>query len=107
MNIVKTPEPPYYAVIFTTNRTGAEEDEYQSLNDELMKLADDLQGYMGMESAPGLSVSYWKDEESIREWRNNSRHLFAQGKGISTFYQSYMSRICKVERDNGFNREEK
>lgn len=103
MKIVKTPEPPYYAVIFTTIRTGNEEEEYQELNSELISLAENIEGYLGIESSAGLSVSYWSSLQSIGEWKNNTRHLYAQKKGYSSFYESFKTRVCLVERDNEFN----
>lgn len=62
-------------------------------------------GYLGFESARseiGISVSYWKDLESIKNWKNNAEHLLAQQLGKTKWYQHYSLRIAKVERDYHF-----
>lgn len=100
----KTPEPPYYAVIFTSERTEGDHG-YGEMADEMMKLASMQPGFLGVESARedvGITVSYWDSLEAIKEWKQNERHLIAQHKGISQWYLKYKTRICKVERDYGF-----
>jgi heme-degrading monooxygenase HmoA len=104
MNISQTPEPPYYAVIFTSLRTAGDQD-YATMAARMEELAMQQSGYLGHESARdglGITVSYWKDLDSIRHWKNNEEHLLAQQKGRSTWYSSYKIRICKVEREYGF-----
>lgn len=99
----QTPPPPYYAVIFTSIRN-AGDDNYSEMSDRMAELAKQQPGYLGIESARneiGVTVSYWKDLESIRNWKMNTEHLFAQKKGRETFYSTYKVRIAKVERDYG------
>ena len=64
-------------------------------------------GYIGIESARdssllGITVSYWKDEKSIVDWKNNVDHELGQKYGKEKWYQSYSVRITKVERSYGF-----
>jgi heme-degrading monooxygenase HmoA len=102
--ISKTPAPPYYAVIFTSLRSEGD-NGYSDLSERMGELAKQQPGYLGHESARseiGITVSYWKDLESIRNWKMNSEHLFAQKKGREEFYSKYKVRIAKVERDYGF-----
>lgn len=69
------------------------------------ELAREQEGFLGIESARsevGITVSYWKDLESIKRWKQNSEHVVAQRKGRSDWYTSYKTRIAKVERDYGF-----
>ena len=47
----------------------------------------------------GITVSYWKDLESIIAWKMHQAHLEAQQLGKSKWYSTYKTRICKVERD--------
>jgi heme-degrading monooxygenase HmoA len=104
MSISQTPPPPYYAVIFTSVRTAAEND-YSEIAERMADLAQQQPGYLGIESARqeiGITVSYWKDLESIRNWKMNTDHLSAQKKGRDEFYSAYKVRIAKVERDYGF-----
>lgn len=101
IQIANTPEPPYYAVIFTTKRTGNEEELYGEMNDQLMEMVQDHEGFLGIESSgTGLTVTYWRDLESIKAWRQNAFHAKAIAKGKSVFYSELMTRVCLVERDN-------
>lgn len=102
--IASTPQTPYYAVIFTSLRTDIEE-KYQETAVEMVRLAELQPGYLGHESAResiGITVSYWKDLESIKNWKKQSDHLLAQKKGREKWYSAYKTRICLVERDYGF-----
>jgi heme-degrading monooxygenase HmoA len=70
-------------------------------------LAKQQPGFLGIESArseTGITVSYWKDLESIKLWKQNADHVLAQQKGITDWYSRYQVRICKVEREYGFKK---
>jgi heme-degrading monooxygenase HmoA len=100
--ISNTPPPPYYAVIFTSIRTDIEHEEYTKMATEMENAVKSANGFLGMESARdtiGITVSYWKDLESIRAWKAHQAHLEAQQLGKSKWYSAYKTRICKVERD--------
>lgn len=102
--ISKTPAPPYYAVIFTSTMTENVEG-YSEMNEFLEELAEHQDGYLGIESARddlGISVTYWKDLESIKKWKMETDHLIAQQKGRTMWYERYKVRISKVERDYEF-----
>jgi heme-degrading monooxygenase HmoA len=102
--IAQTPTPPYYAVIFTSVRTDGD-NGYAEMADRMVELASQQEGFLGVESARnevGMTVSYWRDLESIRRWKENSEHLFAREKGRKEWYQSFKVRIAKVESDYGF-----
>lgn len=104
--IAVTPEPPYYAVIFTSERTDVD-DNYAQMAERMAELAEQQPGYLGHESAReelGITVSYWDSLEAIRNWKKNSEHLVAQQKGRGQWYAHYKTRICKVERDYDFHR---
>jgi len=104
--IAQTPSPPYYAVIFTSVRTEGD-NGYSEMSDRMVELARQQDGFLGVESARneiGITVSYWRDEESIRKWRENIEHSVAREKGRKEWYQSFKTRIAKVERDYGFDR---
>jgi heme-degrading monooxygenase HmoA len=105
--IADTPEPPYWAVIFTSTKTETE-DGYAAMADAMDRLAAEQPGYLGMDSAKqdvGITVSYWRDLDSIAAWKANLKHLTAQAKGRDTWYQAYTVRIARVERDYRFERE--
>ena len=108
--LLQTPEPPYYAVIFTSRRSDVKEG-YAAMNDSLVEKAKLLPGFIGEESVRdangvGISVSYWKDPESIRSWKSDAQHQIAQRLGEDKWYTHYSVRICKVERDKSFALEE-
>lgn len=96
-----TPEPPYYAVIFTTTRSSTD-DGYEDVADRMVALAQQQPGYLGIESARdphlGITVSYWRDEESIAAWKANADHTIARDMGRQTFYDSYTLRVARVDR---------
>ncbi|MFT5894113.1 MAG: heme-degrading monooxygenase HmoA [bacterium] len=98
----KTPKPPYYAVIFT-NQLSDDDQGYEQMGQKMFDLASDQPGCFGAESTRdtngiGITVSYWKDEESILAWKANAQHLFAQKMGMEQWYEHYELRIAKVER---------
>ena len=99
-----TPKPPYYAVIFTSIKI--EEDKgYSAMSEKMIELLKSQEGFLGFESAReelGITVSYWKDEESILKWKANIEHREAQKLGKSIWYKEYKIRVAKVERDYEF-----
>ena len=105
--IAKTPPPPYYAVIFSSLRTEGD-NGYSEMSEKMVGLASAQDGFLGMESARaglGITVSYWRDLDSIKKWRENIDHSVARGKGRSDWYKCFKARIAKVERDYGFEME--
>lgn len=104
-NIANTPEPPYYAVIFTSMRT-AEDNGYSIMAEKMLALAEKQPGYIGVESARegvGITVSYWKDRDSINSWRQNVQHQKAQSLGREQWYSAFKTRVVKVERDSAMD----
>lgn len=107
MIFAQTPQPPYYAVIFTSVKN-TEDNGYYEMAEKMLTLAKQQEGFLGAESARediGITVSYWKNLESIKAWKNNSQHLEAQYKGRQQWYKAFKTRICKVERDYDFYQE--
>lgn len=95
---------PYYAVIFTS--TLANSEGYATMAGQMEELAKKQVGYIGMDSARedvGITVSYWKDLESIQLWKKNVDHINAQELGKTKWYKSYSVRIARVEREYGFD----
>ena len=97
-----TPEPPYYAVIFT-NQLSENDAGYEAMGKQMFDLALKQPGCLGVESTRdsagvGITVSYWADEKSISEWKANFEHLAAQQAGIDRWYEHYELRVARVER---------
>lgn len=98
----RTLEPPYYAVIFTSQRiSGAA--GYDQMAVAMEELAAQQPGYLGHESARsadgfGITVSYWRDEESVKRWKDVAQHRGAQRQGRERWYSNYDVRVARVER---------
>ena len=103
---VTTQEPPYYAVIFTSQRS-SRYNGYGETADRMMELAAQQPGYLGVESVRdesglGITVSYWSSLEAIRQWKANGEHLEAQQEGRRSWYSHFELRVSKVERADRF-----
>lgn len=101
--IARTPAPPYWAVIFTSRMRNPAEG-YGDMADRMLDLAFDQPGFLGFETARaevGISVSYWDSEEAIRAWKKNAEHLEAQRRGREDWYETFIVRVCRVERAYG------
>ena len=104
--MAKTPQTPYYAVIFTSIRTD-NDNSYADMSQKMIDLAKQQDGFLGIESAReeiGITVSYWRDLDSIKKWKDNSEHTIAREKGREIWYKSFKTRIAKVERDYEFQK---
>ncbi|MDF2566331.1 MAG: Antibiotic biosynthesis monooxygenase [Massilibacillus sp.] len=100
--IAKTPQPPYYAVIFTSVRTEGD-NGYEKMANEMVEKGFSQSGFLGAESVRdadgvGITVSYWESLEAIENWKNHTRHKVAQKLGQELWYERFATRICKVER---------
>ncbi len=98
-----TPEPPYYVVAFTSQRTEQDAQGYAEMAQRMIALAAQQPGYLGAESVRdadgfGITLSYWDSLEHIAQWKNQAEHQIAQAKGKSDWYEAYFTRIAKVER---------
>lgn len=103
IGFAETPEPPYYAVIFTAQRTEGDAG-YEAMAEAMMRLALQQPGCLGAESVRdetglGITVSYFTDEASLVAWKKDARHLVAQRAGRERWYSHYKLRVAKVERD--------
>ncbi|MDV3239700.1 MAG: antibiotic biosynthesis monooxygenase [Gammaproteobacteria bacterium] len=98
-----TPQPPYYAVIFTSVRTDGDHG-YAEMAKRMLELASRQPGFLGFESARqdiGISVSYWASPEAIQAWKQDVSHREAQSRA-KDWYRVFRVRVCRVEREYGF-----
>jgi heme-degrading monooxygenase HmoA len=100
-----TPEPPYYAVIFTSQRS-PDDHGYAETAKRMLELAAEQPGYLGVDSAReadglGITVSYWTDEKAIKNWRVNAEHTLARERGRNDWYTGFTLRVARVERAYG------
>lgn len=101
--IAKTPQPPYYAVIFSSHKSDDSEG-YAATAARMVELAAEQPGFLGVESVRedlGITVSYWSDLESIKRWKAHAEHREAQKMGLERWYSTYKTRIALVEHDYG------
>jgi len=98
----------HYAVVFTSQRT-AGDDGYAEAAEEMARLAAEQPGFLGMESARnhdglGITVAYFRDQAAIAAWKAQADHQAAQRAGRERWYRAYRVRVCRVEREYGFDR---
>lgn len=102
------------AVIFEVIPNEGKKEEYLNIAASLRPELDHIEGFISIErfqsfTDPGkvLSLSFWKDEASIQQWRNLEMHRHAQAKGRNEVFKDYHLRIATVVRDYGmFERKE-
>ncbi|MCG8710464.1 antibiotic biosynthesis monooxygenase [Brenneria sp. 4F2] len=104
-NFAHLPEPPYFAVVFSSQRTPGD-GGYNQMASRMAELAMVQPGYLGVESARdqqgfGITVSYWDSLDAITQWKRHAEHRIAQEFGISEWYQHYELRIAEVKRAYG------
>lgn len=101
----ETPAPPYYAVIFSSQRQG-EDDGYAAMATRMSELAAQQPGYLGVETTRdadgfGITVSYWRSEADIVAWKRNAEHAVARERGRGGWYRHFELRVARVERGYG------
>lgn len=107
----RTPKPPYYAVIFSSLRTDAGDDDYGRTADRMVELAAGQPGFLGVESTRGadgfgITVSYWDSEAAIAAWRRHAEHVIARERGRRAWYRHFELRVARVERAYGGPRDD-
>jgi heme-degrading monooxygenase HmoA len=101
---VTTLAPPYFAVIFTSQRSHDDAAGYAAMAERMSHLAAQQPGFLGEDSLRdenglGITISYWASLESIAAWKADAEHRIAQELGQSKWYASFRLRTCRVERD--------
>ena len=94
------------AVIFELTPAEGRFADYKRLAEELAHELKDRDGFLSIErfesiSRPGhfVSLSFWRDEEAVRQWRNLAQHRAAQKQGRAGIFKSYRLRVAQVVRD--------
>lgn len=96
------------AVIFEVIPAPGRKQEYLDLAAKLRPDLEKLDGFVSIERFASLadenkilSLSFWRDEEAVRRWRNFAGHREAQARGRSGVFADYRLRIAGVIRDYG------
>lgn len=102
------------AVIFEVIPAEGNMQEYLKIAAELKPILQNIDGFVSIERFSSLtqegkllSLSFWRDEEAIKEWRNIEAHRLAQQKGRDALFSDYRIRVANISRDYGMeNRDE-
>ncbi len=96
------------AVIFEVWPAEGRRQEYLDIAASLRPLLAGIEGFLSIErfeslSEPGklLSLSFWRDEDAVKAWRNVEAHRMAQAAGRDGIFSDYRLRIAGVIRDYG------
>jgi heme-degrading monooxygenase HmoA len=96
------------AVIFEAEANEGQRQEYLDAAAGLRPRLADIPGFIAIERFASLtnpdkvlSLSFWRDEEAVRQWRNLPAHRAVQKAGRSHIFQDYRLRVAKVLRDYG------
>lgn len=104
--LATTPQPPYYAVVFSSLLSQAD-GEYQDAADRMLELAKQQDGFLGVDSVRetqlGVTVSYWRDLDAIQKWKEHAEHRLVRERGRKEWYSAFRLRICRVEREYGLD----
>jgi heme-degrading monooxygenase HmoA len=98
------------AVIFEAQPNPDRTTTYLDAAETLRPLLSDIDGFVSIErfeslTHPGkiLSLSFWRDEEAVRQWRNVEAHRRIQHAGRQSIFADYRLRVAHVVRDYGMN----
>ncbi|MEI9405253.1 antibiotic biosynthesis monooxygenase [Mesorhizobium argentiipisi] len=96
------------AVIFEVEPAEGKRDAYLGIAAELKPLLESIDGFISVERFQSLadpkrvlSLSFWRDEEAVKAWRNTAEHRQAQQAGRGGIFAGYRLRIAHVVRDYG------
>lgn len=96
------------AVIFEVSPNPDQRQNYLDIAAALRPALNLIDGFVSIERFQSLaepnkllSLSFWRDEEAVSQWRNTEEHRHAQAAGRSTVFQDYRLRIAQVVRDYG------
>lgn len=97
-----------YAVIFEVRPRPGREQDYLSMAQSLRGELEKIDGFISVERFASLyqegkmlSLSFWRDEEAVKRWRNHVQHRAAQRRGREEIFADYRIRVASVVRDYG------
>jgi len=101
---------PSLVILFRSKLTAKAGDDYQAMNAEMETLVRQNPGFIDVKSYTGadgerLTVVWWRDEESLAQWKNQLRHREAQNIGRQKWYEYYDMDVATIIRSRSFARE--
>ena len=98
------------AVIFEVTPAPGMTQEYLDIAASLRPELEKLDGFISIERFGSLvtegkilSLSFWRDEDAVKRWRNLEQHRLAQARGRSGVFADYRLRVAEVVRDYGMH----
>lgn len=98
------------AVIFEVTPTADGKDSYFDIASTLKGQLTGIDGFISVERFQSLSnantflsLSFWRDEEAVKQWRNVAEHRYAQQQGRNKLFANYRIRVADVVRDYGMD----
>lgn len=98
------------AVIFEVVPAPGKKQEYLDLAAQLRPELERIDGFISVERFASLtdeskllSLSFWRDEDAVKRWRNLESHRAAQARGRGGIFAQYRLRIAGVMRDYGMS----
>lgn len=94
------------AVIFEVNIKEGQQEKYLEIAAGLREHLSQVDGFISIERFTSLSeegklcsLSFWEDEEAVRQWREFELHKAAQQKGKAEVFKDFRIRVAEVTRD--------
>lgn len=101
------------AVIFEFTPADGKFADYKALAEGLSEEVRGFDGFISIERFESItqkgkfvSLSFWRDEEAVKRWRNLQKHREAQGRGRRGIFTGYRLRVCQVLRDYEMDKRE-
>ena len=101
------------AIIFEVEPAEGQQDNYLKMAQQMRAHLETMDGFISVErfeslTTPGklLSLSFWRDEEAVKQWRNLPVHRQVQHKGRNQYFSDYRLRVAGVIRDYGMHERE-
>ena len=99
-----------FAVIFEVEPAAGRQQEYLDIAAALRPELEKIDGFISIERFASLthegkvlSLSYWRDEEAVKRWRQLEGHRLAQARGRNGVFADYRLRVASVLRDYGMS----
>ncbi|HXS42682.1 MAG TPA: antibiotic biosynthesis monooxygenase [Stellaceae bacterium] len=97
-----------FVVVFEVQPKPGREQDYLDIAASLKPALEEIDGFISVErfrsvSAPGklVSISFWRDEASVKRWREHNRHHLAQLSGRAQIFADYRISVAEIERQYG------
>ena len=103
-----------FVVVFEVQPKPGREQDYLEIAASLKPDVERIEGFISVErfqsvSTPGklVSISFWRDSDAVKRWREHNRHHLAQLSGRGQIFADYRISVAEVERQYGmFDRKE-